>query len=96
MPLIVRMYCFDSHLESYNWYNNVSEESDFFLYYKGIFLIVMSTIMLIVMARFIYKERKRKVKKIDLTNEYWLIGLGVFLLSLPLWERGLKSMLRRC
>lgn len=79
MPLIVRMYCFDSHLESYNWYNNVSEESDFFLYYKGIFLIVMSTIMLIVMARFIYKERKRKVKKIDLTNEYWLIGLGVFL-----------------
>lgn len=78
-PLIVRMYCFDSHLESYSWYNNTTQNSDFFLYYKAIFLIAMSLIMLVVIGYTMYKERRKSVRQFEVTNEYWFIGLGTFL-----------------
>lgn len=78
-PLIVHMYRFDSRLESYSWYNNVSENNDFFLFYKSAFLIVMSVVMLIIIVCLMYKERKKRIKQFEYTNEHWLIGLGVFL-----------------
>lgn len=78
-PLIVHLYRFDSHLESYSWYNNTNENSDFFLYYKAIFLIAMSAIMLAIIGYTMYKERKKRVRQFEIINEYWLIGLGIFL-----------------
>lgn len=77
-PLIVHLYRFDSHLESYSWYNNTSESSDFFLYYKAMFLIAMSAIMVLIIGYAMYKERKRRIRQFAITNEYWMIGLGAF------------------
>ena len=77
-PLIVHLYRFDSHLESYSWYNNTSESSDFFLYYKAMFLIAMSAIMVLIIGYVMYKERKRQIRQFATTNEYWMIGLGAF------------------
>lgn len=78
-PLIVRMYNFDPILESYSWYNNVNKSSDFFLFYKGIFIICMAIVMLGIMSWIMYQERNRRMKQFLYTDEHWLIGLGCYL-----------------
>ena len=78
-PLIVRMYNFDPILESYSWYNNVNKSSDFFLFYKGIFIICMAIVMLGIMSWIMYQERNRRMKHFLYTDEHWLIGLGCYL-----------------
>lgn len=78
VPLIMRMYVFDTGLSNYSWYNATTTDADFFLFYKGLFLSIFAAIMTVIMVYFIIKDRKRRLKKITFTDEYWMIGLGFY------------------
>ncbi|MFW5633038.1 MAG: hypothetical protein ACOCMZ_07905, partial [Acetivibrio ethanolgignens] len=50
VPLIMRLYIYDSGLEQYPWFPERSEEIDIFLYYKGVALVAAAVVMAAVLC----------------------------------------------
>ena len=64
VPLIVRMYFFNSHLSQFDWYPDSGEtldKQDFFLYYKAVAVILLAIVMCAVLA-YRYTKKKREFK----------------------------------
>ena len=62
VPLIVRMYFFNSHLSQFDWYPDSGEtldKQDFFLYYKAVAVILLAIVMCAVLA-YRYTKKKRE------------------------------------
>lgn len=55
LPLISKVYTYDPKLAHFDWFPNLTEYSDIFLYYKSVFFIITAVIMafLILGKRFI-------------------------------------------
>lgn len=58
LPLIVLFKVVPTHLESYDWYGTQEYASDYFIYYKQVFLIIIASIMAIILLirKFINKD----------------------------------------
>lgn len=77
IPLIARMYYFDSGLSQFSWYPNDSQEADFFTYYKSVAFTIISAVMAIILIIKLIRE-KGKIKFLRI-----FLPLGVYaLLSL--------------
>lgn len=77
----MRLYVFDSKLQSYVWYpDNEQASSDIFLYWKGVALITAAVIMLGILVASFYKERKNCSLKEILLHEKWIVFLLGFAL----------------
>lgn len=93
IPLIVRYYAFNTGLAEYDWFGNRDEHTDFFLYYKSFFFIILSGIMLLLTAVRLIREGR----SIKWTNmfipllAYGLLSLISTLLS-DYVEYGLKGI----
>lgn len=60
IPAIVRAYLYECGLNVFSWYPDAANgQTDFFLYYKGIALIITSVIMILILF---YLHSKRKLK----------------------------------
>lgn len=77
VPLIMRAHIYEAGLNQYPWFNTSSFEVDIFLYYKGVMLIGLASLMLLLLPYFVYQNRE------ELKGEYWFYPLfGYGLLSL--------------
>lgn len=72
IPIIIRLHLYNPHLNQYIWFWDITKNSDFFLYYKQLFLILTSGIMIISLAYFII------VKKISFKIVPILIPLIIY------------------
>ncbi len=63
VPLIMRLYVYDSGLEVYPWFPNRNEEMDVFLYWKSIALVVAAVIMAAILGYCVYNEWKAVQRK---------------------------------
>ena len=64
VPLIVRMYFFNSHLSQFDWYpdsGDTLDKQDFFLYYKAVAVIILAVVMCVILA-YRYMKKKREFK----------------------------------
>jgi len=57
IPLIVKMKIFDPHLMQFSWFPNVTEEIDFFLYYKQWILTAILFLMILIVLYKFYKNK---------------------------------------
>jgi oligosaccharide repeat unit polymerase len=71
IPLIVRVHFFNTNLSQYPWASRIESSVDLFLYYKSVFLILTSFVMLLILI-----FRKVHSKKVLLM----FIPLGIYLL----------------
>lgn len=84
VPLIMRLYRFYSGLSLYSWHSGTSQETDIFLYYKGVALVISAVFMVIILVFSILKSRKERSlsENIDkLKQAKWIIAVGIFGLS---------------
>ena len=58
VPLIMRLYIYDSGLEQFAWFPNRNQEADVFLYYKSVALVVAAAVMAVVLGYSVFKEWK--------------------------------------
>lgn len=72
VPLIVKAHAYDTGLTEYAW-GAGNTEPDFFLFWKGRFLVIAAAVMGIVMASGFYQ------KKLTLKKRYWIWLLLAFL-----------------
>lgn len=80
VPLIMRIYIYDSGLEQYPWFPDRSEEIDIFLYYKGVALVAAAVVMVAVLCYTLYKNSKKTAELERLKQAKWLIPLTAFAL----------------
>ncbi len=81
VPLIMRLYIYYPGLSLFPWRSNTSQETDVFLYYKGIALIVSAVFMVIILAFAIFKACKERSlrENIDrLKQAKWIIAVALF------------------
>jgi O-antigen ligase len=71
IPLIVRVHFFNTNLSQFPWASRIESSVDLFLYYKSVFLILISFVMLLILI-----FRKVHTKKVLLM----FIPLGIYLL----------------
>lgn len=72
VPLLVKAHAYDTGLTEYAW-GAGNTEPDFFLFWKGRFLVIAAAVMGIVMASGFYQ------KKLTLKKRYWIWLLLAFL-----------------
>lgn len=58
-PLIVRLYLYDSGLNDQVFYYSEGRATDFFLYYKAVAFILLSTVMAVVLVLRLFSEGKK-------------------------------------
>lgn len=58
IPLIMRLYIYDSGLEQFAWFPNSTQEADVFLYYKAAALTMLAVVMLAVLGIAVFREWK--------------------------------------
>lgn len=59
VPLITYMHTYSTHLEDFDWYTSYAETSDFFLYYKMVWTIIICVVILFCLIYlFLAEERK--------------------------------------
>lgn len=58
IPLIVKIHIYDTHLSQFPWFSTDGSKVDFFLYYKSVFFIALSIIMLIILIYKYYTQKK--------------------------------------
>lgn len=82
VPLIMRLYIYDSGLEQYPWFPDRTEEVDIFLYYKSVAMTAAGVVMAGILAYFTYKEQKKKKNDFRLhpAQAKWLLPLAAFCL----------------
>lgn len=80
VPLIMRVYLYDSGLAKYPWFPERTQEIDIFLYYKGIALIIAAVFMAVVLGYALYKNGRKPEEAGRLIQAKWLIPLGGFAL----------------
>jgi len=61
VPLIVRVYPFNTGLSQFNWYSTVDQAVDFFLYYKSMAIVWISAVMCVLLA-WRYAAQRREFK----------------------------------
>lgn len=77
IPLIMRAYIFDSGLSQFDWFPNKNEEVDIFLYWKGIYLIIIAACMTVYLVVRLAKNFA------EIKKDYWIYFLfGYGLLTL--------------
>lgn len=84
VPLIMRLYRFYPGLSLYPWRSNTSQETDVFLYYKAVALIVSAVFMVIILVFSILASRKERNLSENITKlkqAKWIIAVGIFGLS---------------
>lgn len=65
LPLFFKMKSYDANLSEYSWFASVDTYNDFFLYYKEIWFVLISILMLIVISFKLYGNRNlRKIPSI--------------------------------
>ncbi len=74
IPLILRYHSYDSRMNVFSWYADSGEKQDYFLYYKSIWFIIVSVIMLAVFLWYQVRERGQR-KNLSLK---FLVPLGVY------------------
>ena len=77
VPLIMRVYLYDSGLTGFTWYPDRTPETDVFLYWKGILLASLAAIMTIILVVKLAKNFT------EILREYWiyfLLGYGLLAL----------------
>lgn len=57
LPLIMRMYVFDTHLSGFSWYGTTEQGTDLFNYYKHTFFLCTSGIMLLILLWKLTEEK---------------------------------------
>lgn len=57
LPLIMRYHVYDTGLSKFAWFSDNGENYDFFLYYKQLFFIIISGVMLVAISLLIYKNK---------------------------------------
>lgn len=83
IPLIMRLYIYDSGLGQLAWFPQRNEEIDIFLYYKAIALIITAVIMVGVLCYAVYQEKKKRKNGIGverLKKAVWILPLLLFAL----------------
>lgn len=61
LPFVVRMKLVDTGLEKYSWYPNEGYRGDFFMYYRSIvFLILVVSMMILLVDKFLLRQEQRK------------------------------------
>lgn len=81
VPLIMRLYKFYPGLSLYPWRSNTSQETDVFLYYKAVALIVSAVFMVIILVFSILASRKERSLSENITKlkqAKWIIAVGIF------------------
>lgn len=86
VPLIMRLYIYDSGLEVFPWFPNRDEEVDIFLYYKSVAMTTAGLIMAGILGYFAYTEwakaRKQKQSGFLAGTRFqgatWIVPLSVF------------------
>ncbi|MGB4658935.1 MAG: O-antigen ligase family protein [Mobilitalea sp.] len=58
LPLIMRLTPYTTPLNAYPWFTETNEYFDFFLYYKQIFFLIISGIMVLIIALRAYQNKK--------------------------------------
>jgi len=79
IPLVVRIYIFDTGLIDYPWYAGNGISLDFFLYYKGILLVITAIVMFCIWFNDIYRNYKKKKAIFRIREEKWCIPLLIFM-----------------
>ena len=59
IPFIMKLSVFDPKLSNYNWFADVNQVSDIFLYYRLRFLVLTAAVMAILIAYQIYQNRRQ-------------------------------------
>lgn len=59
LPIIMRLHEYNPRLSKYTWFWNSDKFADFFLFYKQIFLILISIIMLFILANYFIKKHQK-------------------------------------
>lgn len=68
LPLILRYHSYDSKLSGFSWHAENGKVLDFFLYYKGVWFLLASAVMLLLLVYYGVRE-KRQRRGVDL----WLL-----------------------
>ena len=71
-PLIVHMYEYSTNFSQFDWYPITDEASDFFLYYKSVFITLVSAAMCAVLLWRLRAEKK------EFHWGYQLLPLGIY------------------
>jgi hypothetical protein len=74
LPLIVKLYQYSTRFSQFNWYSVNDTAFDFFLYYKQLFLILITVIMCIILLYKYITDRK------NVTFPKIFIPLGIYAL----------------
>ncbi len=60
LPLILRYHSYDSKLSGFSWYAGNGKVLDFFLYYKSVWFLIASAIMLLLLAYYGVREKRQR------------------------------------
>lgn len=74
IPLVLRYHAYDSRMNVFSWYADSGEKQDYFLYYKSVWFMIVSAIMLAVFLWYQVRER-RQGKNLPLK---FLIPIGLY------------------
>lgn len=72
IPLIVHQKVVPTNLEEYSWFSFSETAMDFFLYYKSVWLVIMTIIMLVILCvQVLQKKEYQKIPK-------FMIPIGIY------------------
>lgn len=72
IPLIVHQKVVPTNLEEYSWFSFSETAMDFFLYYKSVWLVIMTLIMLVILiVQVLQKKEYQKIPK-------FMIPIGIY------------------
>ena len=72
IPLIVHQKVVPTNLEEYSWFSFSETAMDFFLYYKSVWIVIMTIIMLVILCvQVLQKKEYQKIPK-------FMIPIGVY------------------
>lgn len=60
LPLILRYHSYDSKLSDFSWHAENGQALDFFLYYKSVWFLLASAVMLLLLAYYGVREKRQR------------------------------------